>query len=105
MSKLPDWFLWKRCNWKTVGLQAMSLPYDISTKQVDMEVKDLYIPFPVSFPNQPFLYVSIYSYFVNKISSSLYLVVRFSPTCFLGEDGQPTCDACPPGYGGRRCDR
>ena len=55
MSKLPDWFLWKRYNWKTVGLQAMSLPYDITTEQVNMEVKDLCIPFPVPFLNQLFI--------------------------------------------------
>ncbi|XP_078697738.1 basement membrane-specific heparan sulfate proteoglycan core protein-like isoform X11 [Branchiostoma floridae x Branchiostoma belcheri] len=30
---------------------------------------------------------------------------QFSPTCFLDSDGQPTCDACPPGYTGRRCER
>ncbi|XP_075928964.1 basement membrane-specific heparan sulfate proteoglycan core protein isoform X5 [Petromyzon marinus] len=30
---------------------------------------------------------------------------RFSQTCFLDSDGRPTCDACAPGYVGRRCDR
>ncbi|XP_015241296.1 PREDICTED: basement membrane-specific heparan sulfate proteoglycan core protein isoform X8 [Cyprinodon variegatus] len=30
---------------------------------------------------------------------------QFSPTCFLGTDGGPVCDSCPPGYTGRRCDR
>ncbi|XP_023578283.1 basement membrane-specific heparan sulfate proteoglycan core protein isoform X10 [Octodon degus] len=30
---------------------------------------------------------------------------RFSDTCFLDTDGQATCDACAPGYSGRRCDR
>ncbi|KAA8591296.1 hypothetical protein FQN60_002239 [Etheostoma spectabile] len=30
---------------------------------------------------------------------------QFSPTCFLESDGQPTCDNCPPGYAGRRCER
>ena len=34
-----------------------------------------------------------------------YFFVRFSPTCFMADDGQPTCDACAPGYGGRRCNR
>ncbi|KAM6218940.1 basement membrane-specific heparan sulfate proteoglycan core protein [Rhynchocyon petersi] len=29
---------------------------------------------------------------------------RFSDTCFLDTDGQPTCDACAPGYTGRRCE-
>ncbi|XP_028393916.1 basement membrane-specific heparan sulfate proteoglycan core protein-like isoform X2 [Dendronephthya gigantea] len=30
---------------------------------------------------------------------------RFSETCFLDEDGLPTCDACLEGYSGRRCER
>ncbi|XP_053339071.1 basement membrane-specific heparan sulfate proteoglycan core protein isoform X5 [Clarias gariepinus] len=30
---------------------------------------------------------------------------RFSDTCFLDVDGQATCDACEPGYTGRRCER
>lgn len=30
---------------------------------------------------------------------------RFSPTCHLESDGQPTCDNCPPGFTGRRCER
>uniref|UniRef100_A0A4X2M3Y0 Basement membrane-specific heparan sulfate proteoglycan core protein n=1 Tax=Vombatus ursinus TaxID=29139 RepID=A0A4X2M3Y0_VOMUR len=29
---------------------------------------------------------------------------RFSNTCFLDTDGQATCDACAPGYTGRRCE-
>lgn len=29
----------------------------------------------------------------------------FSETCFLDEDGLPTCDACLEGYRGRRCER
>lgn len=41
----------------------MSLPYDITTEQVN---KDMCIPFPVFYHNQLFLYVSIYSYFVKK---------------------------------------
>ncbi|KAG6921955.1 heparan sulfate proteoglycan 2 [Chelydra serpentina] len=28
---------------------------------------------------------------------------RFSDSCFLDTDGQATCDACAPGYTGRRC--
>uniref|UniRef100_A0A7M4G0T5 Basement membrane-specific heparan sulfate proteoglycan core protein n=1 Tax=Crocodylus porosus TaxID=8502 RepID=A0A7M4G0T5_CROPO len=30
---------------------------------------------------------------------------RFSDSCFLDTDGQATCDACAPGYTGRRCER
>ncbi|XP_034731621.1 basement membrane-specific heparan sulfate proteoglycan core protein isoform X13 [Etheostoma cragini] len=30
---------------------------------------------------------------------------QFSPTCYLESDGQPTCNNCPPGYAGRRCER
>ncbi|XP_049611156.2 basement membrane-specific heparan sulfate proteoglycan core protein isoform X2 [Syngnathus scovelli] len=30
---------------------------------------------------------------------------RFSDTCFLDFDQQPTCDACKPGYTGRRCEK
>ncbi|XP_061591358.1 basement membrane-specific heparan sulfate proteoglycan core protein isoform X3 [Cololabis saira] len=30
---------------------------------------------------------------------------QFSSTCFLDNDGQPTCDNCPPGFRGRRCER
>ncbi|XP_061457671.1 basement membrane-specific heparan sulfate proteoglycan core protein isoform X5 [Rhineura floridana] len=30
---------------------------------------------------------------------------RFSKSCFLDTDGQATCDACAPGYTGRRCER
>uniref|UniRef100_A0AAX7TUG3 Heparan sulfate proteoglycan 2 n=1 Tax=Astatotilapia calliptera TaxID=8154 RepID=A0AAX7TUG3_ASTCA len=30
---------------------------------------------------------------------------RFSDTCFLNIDQQPTCDACRPGYTGRRCEK
>uniref|UniRef100_W5M153 Heparan sulfate proteoglycan 2 n=1 Tax=Lepisosteus oculatus TaxID=7918 RepID=W5M153_LEPOC len=30
---------------------------------------------------------------------------RFSRTCFLDSDGQPTCDNCPSGFTGRRCER
>nr|XP_033778769.1 basement membrane-specific heparan sulfate proteoglycan core protein isoform X4 [Geotrypetes seraphini] len=30
---------------------------------------------------------------------------RYSDTCFLDIDGQPTCDNCAPGYTGRRCER
>ncbi|KAK7494115.1 hypothetical protein BaRGS_00014588, partial [Batillaria attramentaria] len=30
---------------------------------------------------------------------------QFSPTCFLDQDGQVTCDACPIGHTGRRCER
>ncbi|XP_031762630.1 basement membrane-specific heparan sulfate proteoglycan core protein isoform X7 [Xenopus tropicalis] len=30
---------------------------------------------------------------------------RFSDTCFMDVDGQPTCDSCAPGYTGRRCER
>ncbi|POI32121.1 hypothetical protein CIB84_004127, partial [Bambusicola thoracicus] len=32
-------------------------------------------------------------------------VRRFSESCFLDTDGQATCDACAPGYAGRRCER
>ncbi|XP_076325413.1 terribly reduced optic lobes isoform X10 [Tachypleus tridentatus] len=28
---------------------------------------------------------------------------QFSRTCFQDNDGQPTCDNCPPGYSGRNC--
>lgn len=71
LSKLPDWFLWKRYNWKTVRLQTMSLPHDITTEQVNMEVKDLWISFFVFYPDQLNLHVSIYSYFVNRIPKTL----------------------------------
>ncbi|XDV46077.1 hypothetical protein PO909_014036, partial [Leuciscus waleckii] len=30
---------------------------------------------------------------------------RFSDTCFLDHDKQATCDACRPGYTGRRCEK
>uniref|UniRef100_A0A8C1I726 Heparan sulfate proteoglycan 2 n=1 Tax=Cyprinus carpio TaxID=7962 RepID=A0A8C1I726_CYPCA len=30
---------------------------------------------------------------------------RFSNTCFLDHDNQATCDACRPGYTGRRCEK
>ncbi|KAM4703219.1 basement membrane-specific heparan sulfate proteoglycan core protein [Rhinophrynus dorsalis] len=30
---------------------------------------------------------------------------RFSDTCFVDVDGQPTCDSCAPGYAGRRCEK
>ncbi|XP_034445775.1 basement membrane-specific heparan sulfate proteoglycan core protein isoform X2 [Hippoglossus hippoglossus] len=30
---------------------------------------------------------------------------QFSPTCYLESDGQPTCNSCPQGYTGRRCER
>uniref|UniRef100_A0A673HYW4 Basement membrane-specific heparan sulfate proteoglycan core protein-like n=1 Tax=Sinocyclocheilus rhinocerous TaxID=307959 RepID=A0A673HYW4_9TELE len=30
---------------------------------------------------------------------------RFSDTCFLDHDNQATCDACRPGYTGRRCEK
>ncbi|KAM9297026.1 LOW QUALITY PROTEIN: basement membrane-specific heparan sulfate proteoglycan core protein [Gastrophryne carolinensis] len=30
---------------------------------------------------------------------------RYSDTCFLDTDGQPTCDNCAEGYTGRRCER
>ncbi|KPP76122.1 basement membrane-specific heparan sulfate proteoglycan core protein-like, partial [Scleropages formosus] len=30
---------------------------------------------------------------------------RFSDTCFLDYDSQATCDACRPGYTGRRCEK
>nr|XP_057906676.1 basement membrane-specific heparan sulfate proteoglycan core protein isoform X5 [Doryrhamphus excisus] len=30
---------------------------------------------------------------------------RFSDTCFLDSDQQPTCDACRTGYTGRRCEK
>ncbi|XP_035226040.1 basement membrane-specific heparan sulfate proteoglycan core protein-like isoform X3 [Stegodyphus dumicola] len=30
---------------------------------------------------------------------------QFSPTCFLDNDGQPTCNACPAGYIGRNCEK
>nr|XP_046254095.1 basement membrane-specific heparan sulfate proteoglycan core protein isoform X3 [Scatophagus argus] len=30
---------------------------------------------------------------------------RFSDTCFVDVDQQPTCDACRPGYTGRRCEK
>ncbi|XP_019367559.1 PREDICTED: basement membrane-specific heparan sulfate proteoglycan core protein, partial [Gavialis gangeticus] len=30
---------------------------------------------------------------------------RFSDSCFLDTDGQATCDACAPGYTGRRCEK
>lgn len=30
---------------------------------------------------------------------------RFSSTCILDSDGQPTCNNCPIGYSGRRCER
>ncbi|KAG1651176.1 Basement membrane-specific heparan sulfate proteoglycan core protein [Nymphon striatum] len=30
---------------------------------------------------------------------------QFSPSCFLDNDSEVTCDACPPGYEGRRCER
>lgn len=36
---------------------------------------------------------------------NVYFSVRFSPTCFLDNDGQPTCNACPPGYIGRNCEK
>uniref|UniRef100_A0A3Q2QD42 Heparan sulfate proteoglycan 2 n=1 Tax=Fundulus heteroclitus TaxID=8078 RepID=A0A3Q2QD42_FUNHE len=35
------------------------------------------------------------------ISSS----TQFSSTCYLGPDGEPVCDSCPPGFTGRRCER
>lgn len=38
-------------------------------------------------------------------SFSLSVPCRFSDTCFLDVDNQPTCDACRPGYAGRRCER
>uniref|UniRef100_A0AAQ5ZDB4 Heparan sulfate proteoglycan 2 n=1 Tax=Amphiprion ocellaris TaxID=80972 RepID=A0AAQ5ZDB4_AMPOC len=30
---------------------------------------------------------------------------QFSSSCYLDSDGQPTCDNCPPGFTGRRCER
>ncbi|XP_069775261.1 basement membrane-specific heparan sulfate proteoglycan core protein isoform X3 [Narcine bancroftii] len=30
---------------------------------------------------------------------------QFSSTCFLDTDGDPTCDSCPIGFGGRNCER
>ncbi|XP_053308483.1 basement membrane-specific heparan sulfate proteoglycan core protein [Spea bombifrons] len=30
---------------------------------------------------------------------------RYSDTCFVDTDGQPTCDNCLPGYTGRRCEK
>ncbi|KAM4737871.1 basement membrane-specific heparan sulfate proteoglycan core protein isoform 2-T2 [Anableps anableps] len=30
---------------------------------------------------------------------------QFSSSCYLGSDGQPVCDSCPPGFTGRRCER
>ncbi|XP_072174592.1 basement membrane-specific heparan sulfate proteoglycan core protein-like [Diadema setosum] len=30
---------------------------------------------------------------------------QFSPTCFLDTDNQVTCDSCPAGYSGRRCEQ
>uniref|UniRef100_A0A3Q4MA73 Heparan sulfate proteoglycan 2 n=1 Tax=Neolamprologus brichardi TaxID=32507 RepID=A0A3Q4MA73_NEOBR len=30
---------------------------------------------------------------------------QFSTTCYLDSDGQPTCDNCPLGFTGRRCER
>ncbi|XP_046850940.1 basement membrane-specific heparan sulfate proteoglycan core protein-like [Xenia sp. Carnegie-2017] len=30
---------------------------------------------------------------------------RFSETCFMDDDGLPTCDACLDGYTGRRCEK
>ncbi|XP_023812632.1 basement membrane-specific heparan sulfate proteoglycan core protein isoform X12 [Oryzias latipes] len=30
---------------------------------------------------------------------------QFSSTCYMHSDGQPTCDNCPPGFTGRRCER
>ncbi|XP_056158189.1 basement membrane-specific heparan sulfate proteoglycan core protein [Lampris incognitus] len=30
---------------------------------------------------------------------------QFSQSCYLDSDGQPTCNSCPPGYTGRRCER
>uniref|UniRef100_H2MMH3 Heparan sulfate proteoglycan 2 n=1 Tax=Oryzias latipes TaxID=8090 RepID=H2MMH3_ORYLA len=29
---------------------------------------------------------------------------NFSSTCYMHSDGQPTCDNCPPGFTGRRCE-
>ncbi|KAG7477685.1 hypothetical protein MATL_G00072180 [Megalops atlanticus] len=30
---------------------------------------------------------------------------QFSKQCYLDSDNQPTCDSCPPGFTGRRCER
>lgn len=73
MSKLPNWFLWKRYHWKSVGLQTMSLPYDITTQQVNIKVKGLWNSFIVSNPNQLYLYVSIIILCKNNLyNASIY---------------------------------
>ncbi|CAM1304488.1 HSPG2 (predicted) [Pycnogonum litorale] len=30
---------------------------------------------------------------------------QFSPSCYLASDNEVSCDSCPPGYEGRRCER
>ncbi|KAG5835509.1 hypothetical protein ANANG_G00244770 [Anguilla anguilla] len=30
---------------------------------------------------------------------------QYSQQCYLDSDNQPTCDSCPPGFSGRRCER
>ena len=45
----------------------------------------------------------IYYMFTTSLNVSAALH-RFSPSCYLDTDGQPTCDQCPTGYEGRNCE-
>lgn len=48
-----------------------------------------------------FLFLSRSYDILNDLRSILF---RFTRTCHLGSDGEPTCD-CPAGYVGRRCEQ
>ena len=39
------------------------------------------------------------------LNNSVFSFGRLRATCSMADDGEPTCDACPQGYGGRTCDK
>lgn len=97
---LSDWLLWQPDNRRRSGLPALPVSWNGFQQPVS---SCLLVVFDA------FIFLSIKLTSVFPVGPTCVfpdgVPRRFSSTCYADSDGQPTCDSCPPGYSGRRCER